>query len=330
MYRKIIKFKINQGIILSQEKNSHHLNNPEFLNYFSLLETYHPEYFDDLPSEIMNHFRTSTVRPVYDDYSENDIEEQPVKCNYGEFISPCINPPSFSLSDLSKLSEDYSMSTGSIVREPTQMLPPTGRIPYPTFRPDHDYHVTGSHINITPLMDIPRKYIPSSTIRPPFKSFAAVNHTGTRERERSSLVILRNHGDDLITTYRPKFSLSETREKESSRELLMRRIKTRLTEIIQKIKDKEKAGVPPRNLYQQRRKNGQRYYPDNYINPHLPVTSASHPDLHQETEFNSNNTLNPNDYFTVKDRSINSATSMTLFNGSCWLLLTMIQTIMFL
>ena len=283
---------------------------PDYLNYFSLLESYHPEYFDDLPSEIMNHFRTSTPRPFYEDPPADDLMP-PVSspgplmtCLDNNFLSPC-NPqlPRFSLSDLSRLSL-MSMPGGhkmvkTVHREPTQLLPPSGRVPYPTFRPDYQDVRNG----VTPLMFTPRHYVPSSTIRP-------INNQTWIEMDRSNTLVMRTK-PPKITTYRPNFSLTTSKQNKdipSYKDESIQRMKDRLAEIIRRLKEKDK--MEEKQIKNQRRKNGQRYYPHNNINPHLPVTS--HPS-------SSTPAPNPDDYFTVKDRSMNGCDQQ--LSGGWWCLL---------
>ena len=100
---------------------------------------------------------------------------------------------------------------------------------------------------------------------------------------------------------------------------------------IKKLREKERSGERTNlaNLhdwYQQRRKNGQRYYPDNDINPHLPVTS--HPPAQStKTAPKSNQPLNPDDYFTVKNRKISGAAKLPNSSLLLWTIVV-IQTIM--
>ena len=312
-----------------QNKNP---SSPDYLNYFSLLESYHPEYFDDLPSEIMNHFRTSTPRPYYETEEPRTIIKDyashppPVTCLQDadtSFVSPC-NPhlPSFSLSELSLLSMQGYRPQSPEVREPTQLQPPSGRIPYPTFRPEYE----DLRDSLEPLMYTPRQYVPSSTIRP---MIDVIQRQKTRKNikqmKKSSII------ENKITTYRPKFSLKSTTEVNEADDISMKRIKDRLAEIIEKLREKERSGEQTNlaNLhdwYQQRRKNGQRYYPDNDINPHLPVTS--HPPA-QSTKIapKANQPLNPDDYFTVKNRKISGAAKLPNSSLLLWTIVV-IQTIM--
>ena len=323
-------------------------SNPDYhLNYFSMIETYHPEYFEDLPSEIMNHFRTSTVRPVYNDPPEeprNYLSSTitPVTCSDGMFVSPC-NPhlPRFSLSDLSRLAmQGYKMTsvtsdTGT--REPSQLSPPSGRVPYPTFRPEYE----DMRHNVTPLMYTPRQYVPSSTIRPHMAPNTR-NKTGNLLSNRFQEMDKSKFSNYVpspplnpvfkITTYRPKFSLTSSTVTNPSDQEFMDRIKERLTEIINKLREKERSGNTSssdtavlQNWYQQRRKNGQRYYPDNDINPHLPVTSTSSRYPESST---SSYQPNPDDYFTVKDRKINGAGTDYSGSGCLLLCIVIMHTIM--
>ena len=274
---------------------------PDYLNYFSLLESYHPEYFDDLPSEIMNHFRTSTARPYYDteDVENNELRLSspgPVTCS--DNIMTCNNNlPRFSISDLSKLSilsgVDGVVKKSARPREPTQLLPPSGRVPYPTFRPEYEDVLN----QVTPLMFSPRQYVPSSTIRPAPDDHWSGNILTLAEQDKSSKSV-QNH---KITTYRPVFSLTTEKSKKYSNESIQR-IKKRLSEILERLRLKESKKMMLQNLYQQRRKNGQRYYPDNNINPHLPVTTPS-----SAAKNNSSISTDPEDYFTVKDRRMNGS-----------------------
>ena len=145
----------------------------------------------------------------------------------------------------------------TVHREPTQLLPPSGRIPYPTFRPEYE----DARNAVTPLMFTPRLYVPSSTIRP-------INNGTWIEMDRTNALVIRTR-PPKITTYRPKFSLTTSKQKidvERYKEESIQRMKDRLAEIIRRLKEKEK--MERKQLHKQRRKNGQRYYPGNNINPY--------------------------------------------------------------
>ena len=299
-------------------------SSPDFhLNYFSLVESYIPEYFDDLPSEIMNHFRTSTPVPVYDTGTEVTTARAPdavshspgLTCVQDSLMSPTpCSPrlPSFSLSDLSQLASLELPPPGPGPRKPSQQLPPSGRVPYPAYRPEYGV-MRGA---VTPLPASPRQYVPSSSIRPHMMEDvrSRVNNR-TRQLNRQLQEIEKSSGilsmDNRITTYRPKFSLTQTTEKRLSDDEGIARIKSRLSEIINKLREKERSGESAdlSNLHQwytQRRKNGQRYYPDNEINPHLPVTHGPPSTSTARTPSEA-----PDNYFTVTNRKINAASGQT-------------------
>ena len=306
-------------------KSDSDASSPDFhLNYFSLVESYIPEYFDDLPSEIMNHFRTSSPVPVYDTGPEVTtalapaaVSHSPVlTCVQDSLLSPC-NPhlPSFSLSDLSQLASLELPPAELGPRAPSQLLPPSGRVPYPMYRPEYG----GMRGAVTPLPARPRHYVPSSTIRPHTIEEARhrVNNRTRhlnmqlQEMEKSSGMIFPPFRDDKITTYRPKFSLKQTTEKSITDDEGIARIKSRLSEIINKLREKERSGESAdlSNLHQwytQRRKNGQRFYPDNQINPHLPVTRGS-----TSTSTTQAPSEPPDNYFTVTNRKINGEPGQT-------------------
>ena len=309
-------------------KSASDASSPDFhLNYFSLVESYIPEYFDDLPSEIMNHFRTSTPVPVYDTGPEVTTARDPEAVSHSPGLTcvqdrllaptPC-NPhlPSFSLTDLSQLASLELPPSGLGPREPSQLLPPSGRVPYPAYRPEYEV-MRGA---VTPLPARPREYVPSSTIRPVMEDMRSRSRVNNRtkqlnrqlqEIEKSSGNLLPPPMDIRITTYRPKFSLKQTTEKRLSDDEGIARIKSRLSEIINKLREKERSGESTdlsslHQWYTQRRKNGQRFYPDNEINPHLPVT-------HRPTSTSTTRTPKeaPDNYFTVTNRKINGAPCQT-------------------
>ena len=273
----------------------------DYLNYFSVLETYHPDYFDDLPSEIMNHFRTSTPAP-------RTSSPAPPSSRTAATHSPQL--PRFSVHELSALAElPQPRPRPPPAAGPSLVLPPSGRVPYPSFRPEYE----DPRHAVTPLVWRPRQYVASSTIRPPQLAAAmarANNRTQELNTELRRLEQLQQQAaaavPDKITTYRPPFSLQETSTEHPSSEGIAR-IKSRLAEIITKLRDKERRGggadvAVLQQWYQQRRKNGQRYYPGNAINPHLPVTS---------TAASLGNTTEPSllagGYFTVRDRDIHGS-----------------------
>ena len=272
----------------------------------------------------MNHFRTSTPFPVYDTGLEvttpgvpERVSHSPVlTCAQDNLLSPC-NPhlPTFSLSDLSQLASLELPPSDASPREPSQVLPPSGRVPYPVYRPEYE-NVRGA---VTPLLATPRQYVPSSTIRPHMLDVMNRVNNRTRhlnrqlqEMEKSSGILLPPVlEDNRITTYRPKFSLKQTTKKRIMDEEGIARINRRLSEIINKLRDKERNGESTdlSNLHQwytQRRKNGQRYYPDNQINPHLPVTSQPPP-----TDPAPSQSPYPDNYFTLTNRKINGAPGQT-------------------
>ena len=259
----------------------------DYLNYFSVLETYHPDYFDDLPSEIMNHFRTSTPAP-------RTSSPAPPSSRTAATHSPQL--PRFSVHELSALAELPRPGPGPPpAAGPSLVLPPSGRVPYPSFRPEYED---------------PRQYVSSSTIRPPQLAAAMARANNRTQELNTELRLLERLQQqvaaavpDKITTYRPPFSLQETSTEHSEEGIA--RIKSRLAEIITKLRDKERRGdgadvAVLQQWYKQRRKNGQRYYPDNAINPHLPVTS---------TAASPGNTTEPRPggYFTVRDRDIHGS-----------------------
>ena len=281
----------------------------DYSSYTSLLDIYQSEYSDELPSEIMNHFRTSSPRPAYQDTIQETSQET-ISCDYELFLSPC-NPhlPSFTIEELSKMSE---LSRGrspspSPPSSPSPQSPPSGRVPYPSFRPDYSELET----EVTPLVSRPRHYVPSSTIRPP----------AWREEERRVLE---------ITTYKPRITLSqETTTSSSNTE---ERIRERLREILIKLREKkmkeqleetEQQNIPNLNKFNQRRKNGQRLYPNNPINPHLPVTSS--PPLNTTHRHNDNS---PEDFFTVKNRNLGGSSDVLLPSNLLFFLLFMSQHVL--
>ena len=100
---------------------------------------------------------------------------------------------------------------------------------------------------------------------------------------------------------------SKLNEVERYKEESIQRMKDRLAEIIRRLKEKDK--IEKKEAYNPRRKNGQRYYPRNNINPHLPVTTGQP----------SSSSPAPDDYFTVKDRSMNGSEQRMVTTG-CLLL----------
>ena len=274
----------------------------DYSGYVSLVDVYHSEYVDELPSEIMNHFRTSTPRPAYQDTSS---------CDSSQFLSPC-NPhlPSFSIKQLSIMSmlDNNSQPPAAAPSQPSSVSPPTGRIPYPSFRPDY----SGISTDFRPLPFTPRQYVPSSTIRP-------------REEDRSRV-------REEITTYKPRITLNQagtTPTKHSGQ-----RIRQRLREILQKLREKkmmgkteEKTGdIPSLNKFKQRRKNGQRLYPSNVINPHLPVTSLP-PVKTNQTDV-GDDSLHTDDFFTVRNRNLGGTSNAIFPSQLLWLLIILSHHIM--
>ena len=282
----------------------------DYSSYTSLLDIYQSEYSDELPSEIMNHFRTSSPRPAYLETSQETSQET-ISCDYKQFLSPC-NPhlPSFTIEQLSKMSElSRGMSPSpSPPSSPSSQSPPSGRVPYPSFRPEYSEMET----EVTPLVSSPRQYVPSSTIRPP----------AWREEERRVLE---------ITTYKPRISLSQ--ETTTSSGNTEERIRERLREILIKLREKKMKeqreeteliqNLPNLNKFNQRRKNGQRLYPNNPINPHLPVTST--PPLNTTHRHADNS---PEDFFTVKNRNLGGSSVVLLPSNLLFFLLIVSQHVL--
>ena len=294
---------------------------PDFSDYsgfVSLVDVYHSEYVDELPSEIMNHFRTSTPRPPYHDTSQDTSS-----CDYNnQFLSPC-NPhlPSFSLKQLSLMSmldQKSPPPAPGLPSQPSSVSPPSGRIPYPSFRPDYSSPVSS---DFSPLSFRPRQYVPSSTIRP------GAGQMSPEETVRSAV-----REEAKITTYKPRISLNQARTtppQDSGR------IRKRLREILQKLREKKMMGrreeedgnIPSVTKFKPRRKNGQRLYPSNVINPHLPVTSSLPPVKTNQTD-GGDDSLQTEDFFTVRNRDLAGTSSVIFPSQLLWLLIILSQHFM--
>jgi len=279
-----------------------------------------PEYFDDLPSSIINHFRTSTPSPYYETSTRPAYDSTPSTCQDGDFFSPC-NPhlPSFSIKELSRLSMrgfKTSPKVSITPKGPSNLKPPSGRVPYPSYRPEYK----GTDTKFEPLPFSPRQYVPSSTMRP-----------ATVQTDKPAI----NSAPD-IRTYRPKYKLPITT---SSKPPVTRRpdvtmLKHNLTQIRSKIRNLDRITKPPRkkysltNLkplkdllgqkprdmsweswYQQLRTSGVRRYPNNPINHQLPVTSP--PATNPTPTTTTIQPTHPEDYFTIKDRALGSSSNFS-------------------
>ena len=281
----------------------------DYSSYVSLVDVYHSEYADELPSEIMNHFRTSTPRPAYQDTSS---------CDYKQFLSPC-NPhlPSFSIKQLSIMSmmDNSSPPPAPAPTQPSSLSPPSGRIPYPSFRPEY----TGLVTDFSPLHFTPRQYVPSSTIRP------GGGQLSSEEEDRSGV-------REEITTYKPRITLNQVRT--APAEHSGQRIKQRLREILQMLREKkmraqkmeENSDIPSLNKFEHRRKNGQRLYPSNVINPHLPVTSL--PPVKTNQTDGGDDSLHTEDFFTVRNRNLGGTSEAILPSQLLMLLIILSHHIM--
>ena len=297
-----------------------------------------PDYFDDLPSAIMNHFRTSTPRPFYDNtnvsptpYQTESYDSTPNTCSDGDFFSPC-NPhlPSFSIKELSRLSMRGFKTSPSISvtpKAPSRFQPPSGRVPYPSYRPEYE----GTQAKFEPLPYTPRQYIPSSTMRP---------RTSEKEKSKpkfqSSTPTRPYKNASEIRTYRPRQKIPKpipSRPAISNIRNTTRpsytELKRNLTKIRNKLRNLDQSTQPPlepslrledqlskkpkhmswESWYQQLRTNGLRRYPNNPINPQLPVTSRPKT---QNTVTTSRQPLEPDDYFTIKDRALGSSPTLSL------------------
>ena len=285
----------------------------------SLLDVVTSEYSEELPLEIMNHFRTSTPRPAYEEPSKPHLS-----CDSEQFLSPC-NPhlPSFTIKQLSELSMSAlslptspSLSTSPSL--PSSVSPPSGRVPYPAFLPEY----SGMETDFTPLVFSPRQYVPSSTIRPP---------VGEERYSTTSTTSARENMD--ITTYKPRITLNlvtspaprhtEDRIMERLREIL---IKLREKKMMEELEENEpKLKINNISKFNQRRKNGQRLYPNNPINPHLPVTSLPLNTTHTE---HSQNSVQADDFFTVKNRNLGGASAVLLPSNLLFFLIFLSQHVM--
>ena len=283
----------------------------DYSSYVSLVDVYHSEYVDELPSEIMNHFRTSTPRPSY---SSQDT----TSCDYNQFLSPC-NPhlPSFSIKQLSMMSMLDQNSPAPAPSQPSSVSPPSGRIPYPSFRPEYN---NGISTDFSPLLFRPRQYVPSSTIRP---------RGGQLDLEENRWTV---REEEKITTYKPRITLNQARTTPPPDS--GQRIRQRLREILQKLREKKMMGraeeqdrnIPSLTKFKQRRKNGGRLYPSNVINPHLPVTSL--PPVQTNQTDGGDDSLPTDDFFTVRNRNLGGTASAIFPSQLLWLLIILSQHIM--
>ena len=215
-------------------------------------ESDYPEDYPDLPSAIMNHFRTSTPAPAY-------------PASVPRVSSVTVRPLSQAGPSLSS--------------------PPSGRVPYPPSRPPPSF-LPPLIVPLKTLTARTKTYISSSTLRPPSdtENIVPLKTLTTRTKTYISSSTLRPPSDTenmvaMLDTVKTLLGLSTTtvppRIQKNKKVLRQPGVRTKeVSRLLGRVRGMlQGKKVTPTT----RRPSWPRRYPGNTINPLLPVTSSPAP-----------------------------------------------------